>query len=247
MTASAELIATREGGITRLSLNRPDKGNALSPSLVESISDALDTARGDGTRLLVLSSTSKHFCTGFDLADLPTQTDDSLMARLVRIELMLQRVHTAPFATLALASGRAMGAGADLFAACESRWIVGAASFAYPGAGFGVVLGTARLTDLVGASQARNWVCAGKTIDTEEALRSGLATARHTQDEANSATLILGASMARLDIATHEAMRTASLARGSAGGHHDLSALVRSASRPGLKARIEAYRRAAAG
>jgi len=247
MNSSPELLVRRDGTVTRLDMNRPDKGNALSPSLVDALCDALDTAQSDGTRLVVLGSTGRHFCTGFDLGDLAVQTDDSLMARLVRIELLLQRVHAAPFATLALATGRAMGAGADLFAACESRWIVESASFAFPGAGFGIVLGTARLADVVGAGQARLWITSGGAIDGADALRAGLATAQVDRNEVEAAISALAASMCRLDAQTHAAVRSASRARGSAGADHDLAALARSAARPGLKARIEAYRRAAAG
>ena len=142
---------SRDDGIVHLRLNRPDKGNALSAALVAGISAAVQQAHQEPTRLLVLSGEGRHFCTGFDLSALELETDDSLLARFTRVELMLQAIHAAPFPTLALAHGRTMGAGADIFCACSERWIVDDAQFAFPGAGFGLVLGTARLAEAVGA------------------------------------------------------------------------------------------------
>ena len=244
-SSAPELQVSRDGALTRVWLNRPEAANALSPALVEALSGALEVAAGDGTRLLAICSSGKHFCTGFDLSNLDDQSDDLLLARLVRIELMLQRLQAAPFATVAIASGRVVGAGADIFAACESRWIAGAATFAFPGAGFGLVLGTGRLGALVGSSVARDWVSSGRTIDTDSALSSGLATFRAEPPEVDASLFALSESMLRLDAWTHAAVRRASLARGDAGQAADLAALVESAARPGLKARIMAYRQAA--
>jgi enoyl-CoA hydratase/carnithine racemase len=241
---SPDLIVTHEGPLTRLTLNRPDKANALSPSLVQALTSAVDEAERDGTRLLVIDGNGRHFCAGFDLSDLATETDDSLLARIVRIELLLQRVRAAPFATVALASGRAMGAGADLFAACEARWIVGSASFAFPGAAFGLVLGTGRLADLVGPERTREWVGSGTVVDADQALAAGLATARKNASEISASLQALEVAAMRLDPVTHAAIRQASRRRGTAGAATDLAALVASAARPGLRQRIVDYQKA---
>ena len=161
-----ELLSRRDGPVLHLQLHRPEVGNALSAALVQALTEAVDAATHDvSVRLLVLSGAGRHFCTGFDLSDLDRETDDSLLARFTRVELLLQAVHAAPFATLALAHGRTMGAGADLFAACGDRWIVGDAGFAFPGAAFGLVLGTVRLTELVGAPHAAAWIEGGQRIE----------------------------------------------------------------------------------
>ena len=157
-------------------------------------------------------------------------------------------MHAAPFATLALAHGRTMGAGADLFAACGDRWIVGDAGFAFPGAAFGLVLGTARLTELVGAPHAAAWIEGGQRIDADQALACGLAT-RHIETEQIDAELgRWGARVNRLDAPTQRAIQAAIAAgrrpRGDAGDAQDLARLVRSAARPGLRDRIAAYRAA---
>ncbi len=175
-SASSGLLLTQGDGVLQLALNRGDKGNALSLELVSAISEAVQQARDNAVRLLVISGVGKSFCTGFDLTALDQETDDSLLARFTRVELMLQAIHSAPFATLALAHGRAIGAGADLFCACSERWIVGNADFAFPGSAFGLVLGTARLAGRVGPVRAREWVESGALIDGSSALAEGLAT-----------------------------------------------------------------------
>ncbi|MBN9405078.1 MAG: enoyl-CoA hydratase/isomerase family protein [Burkholderiales bacterium] len=245
--STAELISRRDGDVLHLQLNRPDKGNALSASLVGALAEAVEAATRDAQlRLLVLSGAGRHFCTGFDLSDLDHETDDSLLARFTRVELMLQAVHTAPFTTLALAHGRTMGAGADLFAACSERWIVGDASFAFPGAGFGLVLGTARLADGVGATRAAEWIESGTAIDASAACASGLATRRSETEDTQAELERLRARVSRLDGATQRSIHAAIAAsrhpRGPAGGAEDLARLVRSAARPGLRERIVAYR-----
>lgn len=248
VSSSPELLLTHDGDVIQLTLHRPDKGNALSRGLVTALTQALEDARAAGIRLLVLSGSGKHFCTGFDLSGLDEEDDDSLLSRFTRVELLLQAIHSAPFTTLALAHGRTMGAGADLFCACSNRWIVGEASFAFPGAAFGLVLGTTRLARTVGATQAHAWIEAGALIDGESALRTGLATHRVEAQGLETDMAALVQRTSRLEPETQRTIRQAiAAAHGSAAdtaGAPDLLRLVQSAARPGLKARIAAYRAA---
>ncbi len=237
---------SREDGIVHIRLNRPEKGNALSAALVAAIGAAVQQARQEPTRLMVLSGEGRHFCTGFDLSMLEHETDDSLLARFTRVELMLQAIHTAPFPTLALAHGRTMGAGADIFCACSERWIVDDAQFAFPGAGFGLVLGTARLAEAVGASIAHRWIETGETIPAEAALSHALAQRRVAGAGLADDLNVRYAAARRLDATTHAAIHAATeysrRPRAASGAAADLAALVASAARAGLKDRIQAYR-----
>ncbi|MGA0032938.1 MAG: enoyl-CoA hydratase-related protein, partial [Burkholderiales bacterium] len=61
---SDELLRKHDGHVTRLTLNRPQKANALSAALVEALIDAVEYAATDGTRLLILDGNSPHFCAG---------------------------------------------------------------------------------------------------------------------------------------------------------------------------------------
>lgn len=245
---SPELEVVFEETLARVTLRRPAKGNALSAALVAQLTQAIEETAARRLRLLVLAGEGRHFCTGFDLGALDQESDDSLLARFTRVELMLQALHGAPFTTLALAHGRTLGAGADLFGACAERWIVDDASFAFPGAAFGLVLGTARLAEVVGAAQARDWIESGAQFGSAAALASGWAQRRVSAQELPLEIERLAARTLRLEAETQRAIQRAldsrRRPRGDAGDALDLSALVRSAARPGLRERIAAYRAA---
>lgn len=223
--------------VATLTLARPERGNALGPELVEAIGARFDEALTAGIRLIVLRGTGRHFCTGLDLSDLETVSDGDLALRVIRIELLLQKIHAAPVTTLAIGQGRVFGAGADLFAVCDHRLALPDARFAFPGPAFGLVLGTGRLAGLVGEGKARALLLAGETIGPDAALALGLATAMPASVE--DAVTAAQRDAARLDATTvamlHRRTRRADDAA-------DLAALVQSLARPGLKARVQAYR-----
>ena len=233
--------ARGDDGVCTVALNRPGAGNALSAELVAGLVAAIDEAAARRPRLLVLRGEGRHFCTGFDLSQLDDESDDSLLARFCRIELMLQKVHRAPFPTLAIAHGRTVGAGADLFAACTHRLIAAGTQLAFPGAsGFGLVLGTRRLAQRVGAERARRWVETGLAIGTDESLATGLATGAH--DDASGAVDIARCLAASPTApAGNPLLESALAAADPVHDHVDLALLVRSAAVCGLKARIAAY------
>jgi enoyl-CoA hydratase len=165
-------------GVATLTLARPERGNALGPDLVEALLDALQVACADATvHTLLLRSEGRHFCTGLDLSDLDRCSDGDLLQRLVRIETLLAALWHAPLRTVALAQGRAWGAGADLFAACEHRLASEGTTFRFPGAQFGIVLGTRRLADRVGADRARAMTTGGGEWRAAEAQAAGLVQA----------------------------------------------------------------------
>jgi enoyl-CoA hydratase len=235
---SDPVLATRDGAVLRLSLNRAERSNALGPDIVEALLPAVEGAPGDGVRLLVLEGEGKHFCAGFDLSELDTLSDGDLLLRLVRIETLLQAVYHAPVPTLALVRGAAMGAGADLVAACRRRIVVGSGRFAFPGAGFGIALGTRRLAGRVGSDTALEIVAGGRRLDQDEALSLGLVDAVIDEDgiagEIDRATAVA----TRLESGILATVSGLTLEDGRA---RDMAALVASASRPGLKDRVMRY------
>lgn len=236
-------LTCREG-VANLHLNAPTRGNALSTSMVDALLQNVQDVSADETlHTLVLSGEGRHLCTGFDLSDLDTQTEGDLLLRFVRIEQVLDALWRAPLRTVACAHGRTWGAGADLFAACDVRWVAGDASFRFPGAGFGLVLGTRRLTERVGLATARDWVGMGREIDAQVALEAGLAThPLSASDEPLKARLVaLASEPPAVDRMTQAALRHASNPQAAQAADADLAALVRSAARPGLKERIAAY------
>lgn len=224
------LQTSTDGGTLTLTLNRPERGNALGADLVEALLDAVGALTPAGPiHTVVLRAAGRHFCTGLDLGDLERTSDGELLQRLVRIEQLLAALWHAPVRTIAVAQGRTWGAGADLFATCDVRVATPGTTLRFPGAQFGIVLGTRRLAERIGADRARDCVLHARELDADTALAWGLATA--TQEEPPAAQ--------RVDAGTAAAIRAATRA-----DHRDadLAALVRSAARPGLRARIASYR-----
>ncbi len=237
MSAPVAVSAAADGVVT-ITLDRAERGNALSADFVETLIGAFGRAVADpSVNTVVFRASGRHFCTGFDLSELDAETDATLLWRFVRIEMLLDMVWRAPVRTVAIGQGRIMGAGADLFAACDLRLLAPGASLRFPGAGFGIVLGTRRLARRVGEATALRWVSEATTVGADEAAAAGLA----------SAVLTVGPGQAGSDAlapVTVDRRAWAGLRAAIADGESDadLAALVRSAARPGLKARIEAYR-----
>ena len=227
------ILATHADGVVTLTLNRPELGNALGPALVEHLLDQSSQAIADpAIHTLVLRGAGKHFCTGLDLSDLATASDGDLLQRLVRIEALLSLVWHAPIRTVAVAQGRTWGAGADLFAVCEQRLAAPGTTFRFPGAQFGIVLGTRRLAERIGPDTTRRLVLEGGELDAQQAQRAGLATGIGDRPDLTGNAADATTAGAIRD-ATRADLRDA-----------DLAALVRSAAAPGLQARIARYRAA---
>ena len=228
-----------------LTLNQPQRGNALSEPLVEALVTSVVDCIGDASiHTLVITARGRHFCTGFDLGD-PAATsgagadhaaaDGPLLWRFARIEHLLALLWHAPLRTVAVAQGRAWGAGADLFATCDLRCACADTEWRFPGAGFGLVLGTGRLAALVGQPRAMDWVAHGRRIDAAEAMDSGFASAMLAQADDWRTQLpplaVDRSTYAQLKAATRPDRRDA-----------DLAALVRSATLPGLAGRLHDYK-----
>jgi len=225
----------RLGQVLRLTLRRPERGNALDDGLVAALLQAV-SARD--CALLTFRGAGRSFCTGLDLSSLPLLSDGDLVLRLLRIEQVLQAVHHAEPATAAFAQGNVFGAGADLFTACQHRIAAPDARFAFPGSRFGVALGTRRLALRVGGDAARDLVFRNGPLPAEEALAIGLVTEilpaegweRREAELAERATARDAATRARLNALSVPDTRAA-----------DMAALVDSLVEGSLKARVGAY------
>jgi enoyl-CoA hydratase len=222
----------REGGTVTLELARPERGNALGEALVEALIEQLRTPLADDSvHTVVLRGQGRHFCTGLDLSDLEHAGDAQWLHRLVRIETLLATVWSAPKRMVAVAQGRTWGAGADLFAACEVRVALPGTTLRFPGARFGIVLGTRRLAARIGEVRARRLVTEGGELDAQQALQCGLAD---TNEEPVLPEPVVHPF-------TAAAIRAATRAGEEAALAADLAALVRSAAEPGLRERMRAY------
>lgn len=232
-----DLICTREDDVLLLTLNRGSKANSLTPTLVEDLITALD--QPDNVRMAVIRGEGKHFCAGFDLSDISELSDGDLLWRFVRIELLLQKIYHSPFPIVALGHGQIVGAGADLFVACWHRVAAPCAELKMPGWNFELALGTGRLAALIGQDAARDMLIDTRSISAEQAREIGLASDLIEKEGWEDLVTTLAARARTLPT---EATTNMLALTGSKSAELDLAALVRSAARPGLKARIDKYR-----
>jgi len=161
-----------EDGVGVLTLDRPEKKNALSIALRDQMSDALDAlAVDEDLRALVITGAGDVFSAGFDLGEFAqTERADELWASSDRWH---RTVLEFPLPTVAAVNGSALGGGFDLAVMCTLRVAAQSATFGHPEHAFSpVVYGP--LHDLVGGSVARDLALTGRRIDAAEALHLGV-------------------------------------------------------------------------
>jgi len=233
------VIVERIEHITRLTLNRPEKANALDAAMIDALLVAVDKASHDATRMLVITGAGTHFCAGFDFSGIESQSEGDLLLRFVRIEQLLQALWHAPCATVAMSHGGAFGAGADLVCACEQRIATPGSRFRMPGLRFGLALGTRRLVERIGPKYARLVLGASAVFDADEAQRMRFIDSIVPHTEWPELTQTLYAAATALNPPARATLNrlTAPDSRDA-----DLADLVRSAAQPGLKARIQEFR-----
>jgi enoyl-CoA hydratase/carnithine racemase len=165
-------------GVAVLTLNRPERRNALSTELREEGCRRLaELAADESVRALVVTGAGTAFSAGFDLEEFELAAADEAFGR--RLWASSDEWHRRwiefPLPTVAAVNGPAIAGGFDVAVMCDLRVVAESASFAHPEIAFGdVVYGP--LHDLVGGAVARELCFTGRRIDGAEAERLGLAT-----------------------------------------------------------------------
>jgi enoyl-CoA hydratase len=201
MTASTDLLNVEQPdvAIAWLTLNRPDKKNALSIALRDAVSDTLDRLKDDAAlKCVVLTGAGNAFSAGFDLGEFQTAFADpaynkALWASSDRYHELLLKY---PLPIIAAIGGAAMGGGLDTAVLCDIRIASDAAYFGHPEAAFADVV-YAPLHDLIGGAAARELCLTGRRIDAAEALRLGLVSEVVPAGRLNERTLEVARSIAR--------------------------------------------------
>lgn len=212
--------------VTTISINRPDKANCLSCELISELNAAVDRAYQDDTRIVVLTGKSDVFCGGMDLSESALSSLDSVICRFLKLELLLQKIQQAPFVSVALVNGAAIGAGADLVVACSYRIAHSSAYFRFPGASFGVVLGTSRLKRLIGADAARDIILRSRRVGVAEGLQIGLLS--NACNDCHEAVALVSEIRSRAAIVGKRIVGVLNEAEQEANNDRDISRLLRS-------------------
>src|SRR6266576_5587158 len=168
-----------EGGLAIITLNRPDKRNAISYELIEELLAAFDEVAKSSALVLLLTGAGKAFCSGMDLENVksligrtPEQNlkDSETMVRLFRA------LYEFPKVTIAAVNGSAIAGGTGLAVLCDFTLAAPEAKFGYTEVKIGFVpaIVSTFLLRQVGEKHARDLLPTGRIIGAEEALRMGL-------------------------------------------------------------------------
>jgi enoyl-CoA hydratase/carnithine racemase len=168
------------GPIATLTLNRPDKRNALTAAMLDQMLAAIGAIEANrDVRVLVLRASGDAFCAGVDLREMLEHRESQGVVDHSKLEELFRRLDDYPHPTIAVVQGVAIAGGCELALHCDIRIVSADARFAMPLARIGIVVPyvlAQRLTDLVGVATARDLLFTGDAIDGERAFRLGLAT-----------------------------------------------------------------------
>jgi enoyl-CoA hydratase len=173
--------------IATLTVNRPDKLNALNNKVIAELGEAIDTLRADrDVGGIILTGAGRAFVAGADISELEQVAGDSAEALAKRGQSVFSRFETSPKPTIAAVNGFALGGGCELAMACHVRIASEQAKFGQPEVKLGLIPGyggTQRLPRLVGRGRALQLLLTGEMVDAHEALRIGLVNRVVTADE----------------------------------------------------------------
>ena len=164
--------------VATITVNRPDKLNALNAATIGELGDAIDEVRQrDDIGGAIVTGAGRAFVAGADISELANQRPLDAKRRAVRGQHVFGRFETSPKPVIAAVNGFALGGGCELAMACHLRIASDAAKFGQPEVKLGICPGyggTQRLPRLIGTGRALQLLMTGEIIDAAEAFRLGL-------------------------------------------------------------------------
>ncbi|MDX1460380.1 MAG: enoyl-CoA hydratase-related protein [Xanthomonadales bacterium] len=195
------LIENLEGAVLTLTINRPDKLNALNASVMNALGAAISTAASnDEVRCVVLTGAGdKAFVAGADIAEIRAWDADAADDAIRRAHKLMRLMETMGKPVIAAINGYALGGGCELSMACTLRIASDNAVLGLPEITLGLIPGyggTQRLTRLVGHGRALQMMLTGKPIDASTALDIGLVSQVVRPEELEATTMKLANRLA---------------------------------------------------
>lgn len=191
------VLETSDRGVVTLTLNRPERLNALSPEMVDLFIAKLERlADADDAACVVVRGAGRAFCAGGDVKRMAGTSErgyEERLASLRHVHRLPKLLHDFPKPTIAVVNGAAVGAGLNLALACDLRFMSQSAKLAAAFVRVGLASdygGSWFLTRLVGPAKARDMLLLGEQLDSAAALRAGLVNSVHEDsvlDEAANA------------------------------------------------------------
>ena len=188
--ARRELIVENRDGVVWLTLNRPERRNALSESLVGELDEALSAIAADErVRVVVLAASGKAFSAGHDLSEMVGRSEDEYRRLFANCTEVMQKLRRLPQITIARVHGLATAAGCQLAASCDLIVAADEASFAAPGVKIGLFCATPMvpLVRSIPARAALEMLVTGESISAQRAWQLGLVNRVTPQGELDDA------------------------------------------------------------
>jgi enoyl-CoA hydratase len=209
------VLIERQGGIAILTINRPDKLNALNTNVVAELTRALHgllaADEAAQVRCAILTGAGKAFVAGADIAEMASMTTVQAKRFADAGHRLCALLEALPFPVIAAVNGFALGGGCELALACDFIYAAEGAKLGQPEVTLGVLPGfggTQRLLRRVGAARARELIYTGDMVTAEQALGMGLVNAVFP-----GAELLLRARDAALKIASRGPLAVAAAKR----------------------------------
>lgn len=173
-------LTTDDRGIATLTLNRPDKHNAMSAEMIDALHSAADTLAKDNSRAVILTGAGESFCAGGDLDWMRTQFEADRAGRMAearRLADMLGTLNTLPKPLIGKVQGQAFGGGVGLMAVCDVCIVSDAARFGLTETRLGLIPATISPYVLarMGEGKARQVFMSARRFTAEEAVTLNLA------------------------------------------------------------------------
>lgn len=179
---------SQESSIATITLNRPERRNAISYELIDELLAALDELEKSASRVIVLTGAGRVFCAGMDLEELKAltgKTHEENIKDSSRVATLFRRIYDFPKPTIAAVNGSAVAGGAGIATMCDFTIASANARFAYSEVRIGFIpaIVSTILVWQVGHKVARDLLLSGRQFDANEAHRYGLVCEVTEADE----------------------------------------------------------------
>ena len=197
----ANILSETAGGIATVTVNRPDKMNALNAATIADLDRCFDSLAADpAVRVVVLTGAGeKAFVAGADIGELAAMTAGQGERLAARGQALMHRIENLGKPVIAAVNGFALGGGCELAMACTIRYASDTARLGLPETGLGLIPGfggTQRLPRLVGRGRALEMILLGNMISAVDAMAIGLVNKVYPQAEFRDAVLDVARALA---------------------------------------------------
>jgi methylglutaconyl-CoA hydratase len=179
MVSYTTILVAEEDGVRRITLNRQERRNAMTPEMQTELIAAMEEAAAGDCRVVVFAGAGEAFCAGLDLSALQGMNDKSAVehtADATRVARLFRTLYELPKPTIAVVHGAAIAGGTGLATMCDFTLAAPGAKFGYTEVRIGFVpaVVSAFLVLQIGEKQARDLLLTARLFTSEEALRLGL-------------------------------------------------------------------------